>query len=288
MTVRLAHATDIHWFAPPGLGDFSFKRIFGTVNLYAGGRRDDFDAVVQAQLVDHLRSIEPDVVLITGDLTAQALIPEFAKARAALQPLLDEVPTLILPGNHDVYAPDAVAEGRFHAAFGPWAGGRPLARLDHGPLTVLGLDPCRPTLLTAAGKIPAAQHEALRATLDDPALDDRVVVLGLHYPPVDRRGAPYVKPSHGLLDAPELIAELGQARKRPALICCGHVHHGYKVDLVLADGTAIPVSNCGTSGHAWQPERGRYAACAAYDLDETGIVDWHFYAHDGTRFVERS
>lgn len=286
--IRLAHATDIHWFAPPAFADLTVKRLFGSANLYLRGRRHDFDPEVQRQLVAHLGALDADVVLITGDLTAQALVPEFEEARRELQPLLDRLPVLLLPGNHDVYAPDAVREGRFRAAFGPWMGGDgPLYRLDHGDLTVLGLDPCRPTLLTAAGEVPAEQKEALRAALADPSLAGRTVVLALHYPIVDREGQPYVRPSHGLLDAPEVIALLDEAPVRPALICCGHVHHRYRAAVRLSDGSAIPLSDCGSSGQAWQPSRGRYATCAAYDLDHNEVVGWHAYEHDGTGFVER-
>lgn len=285
--MKIAHATDIHWFAPPDLGHLGFKRVLGTANLYLRGRKDDFAVEVQAALVDHLQALAPDAVLISGDLTAQALPDEFDLALSALRPLLDRVPTLVLPGNHDVYAPDAVRGGFMAARFGPWMGlqAGPLARLELPGVVLLGLDPSRPTWITAAGRIPEEQLAALARALASPSLDGRPVVLGVHYPPVDRHGAPYTKASHGLLNAAELVAVLDAAPVRPALIACGHVHHGFRSRIVLSDGAEIPVLDCGSSGHAWQPARGRAAAMAVYEVDERGLVGVERWLHDGERFV---
>ncbi len=283
--MRLFHATDLHWFAPPRLADLTVKRALGTANLYLRGRRHEYDPDVQAALVAHAIAEAPDVVLISGDLTAQALDDEFRLAHEALDPLLQRIPTLIIPGNHDAYAPDVVADGRFRRWFGPWCGGEgPVARLDVGSLTILGLDTNRPTWLTANGYVPESQRSALSAHLADPALRDRSVVLALHHPPVDRRGDPYVKWSHGLTDSAELAALLAAAPRRPDLICCGHVHHGFRADYTLPDGDRIPVIDCGTSGHAYEPERGRVASCAAYTFGPGGlrVERWQ---HDGAAFA---
>ncbi len=283
--MRLFHATDIHWFAPPTWRDLSIKRVFGTTNLYLRGRRHEYDPAVQSELVRHALALAPDAVVLSGDLTAQALDEEFRLAREALEPLLQRIPTLVIPGNHDVYAPDAVAEGRLRRWFGPWCGGEgPLARLDVGDLTLLGLDTNRPTLLTANGNVPPAQRAALAAVLAEPALRERTVVLAMHHPPVDRRGDPYVKWSHGLTDAPELADLLAAAPRRPALVCCGHVHHGFRSQLSLPDGAAIPVIDCGTSGHVHDPVRGRSAACAVYTF-RGGALEVERFVHDGARFA---
>ena len=75
--MRIAHATDIHWFVPPTPRQLGFKRVLGTANLYLRGRRHHFDRGAQRALVAHLRRVEADLILITGDLTAQALPAEF-------------------------------------------------------------------------------------------------------------------------------------------------------------------------------------------------------------------
>lgn len=281
--MRLFHATDVHWFAPPSLADLSVKRIFGTANLYLRGRRHAFDPAVQSELVRHAVAARPDAALLSGDLTAQALEAEFRVAREALEPLLSAVPTLVIPGNHDVYAPDAV--GRLRRWFGPHCGGEgPVARLDVGDLTVLGLDTNRPTWLTANGTVPEAQRAALREHLADRALAGRRVVLAMHHPPVDRRGDPYRKPSHGLVDVDSFADFLAGCARRPDLVCCGHVHHGFRAEWTLPDGAKIPVVDCGTSGQTFRPDHDRAAACAAYSWPE-GALAVERWVHDGATFV---
>ena len=294
--MRIAPATDIHWFHRPGLRHFALKRVVGTANLYLRGRRHEFDERVQQLLVDHLRAQKADLVVISGDLTAQSLPEEFEKAREVLSPLLAEVPSLVVPGNHDVYTPEAASEKFFHRWFGPWSGlGGPLARvdvdLDGGDggeperVTALGLDPNRPTWFFASGRVPDDQLEGLAASLADPELADRVVILAIHYPPIGRDGALYDDRSHGLENADALIRVLEQAPKRPALILSGHVHHGFRADITLSDGVRVPVIDCGTSGQRYQPWRGRAASTATYTVTRDGLVSIDRFVHDGERFV---
>ena len=74
-----------------------------SVNLYVRGRVRQFERRVQDAAVDLCLQEKPDAVLITGDLTAMATSNEFAMARESLQPLLNAIPTFIIPGNHDIY-----------------------------------------------------------------------------------------------------------------------------------------------------------------------------------------
>ena len=75
---------------------------------------------------------------------------------------------------------------------------------------------------------------------------------------------------------------------RPCLVACGHIHHGFRADIVLSDGARVPVVNCGTSGQSYQPERRRAAATAVYRVEGNAIVDVERYVHDGDRFVPES
>lgn len=286
--VRIAHLTDVHWLVPPRLRHLAPKRVLGTANLYLRGRRHDFDERVQAQAVEHVRALRPDLAVVTGDLTAQALPEEFVKAKTALEPLLAEVPTVVIPGNHDLYAPDAVRDRLFHNAFERWSGRADpdeLIRASVGPVTLLGLDPNRPTLLHSRGRVPDAQLQGLAEALSDPALAGRVVVLAVHYPIVDRHGQVYDNYFHGLENARELIAVLAAAPVRPSLVLCGHIHRGFRSAVTLADGAAIPVVNCGSSGLAYHPERRRAAAAALYTVHDDGSVEYARWVHDGTGFA---
>ena len=72
--MRIAHATDIHWFVPPQPSDLrSFKRTLGAANLYLGGRRHHYPDHVPGEVVSFIHSLAPDLFCLTGDLTATAL-----------------------------------------------------------------------------------------------------------------------------------------------------------------------------------------------------------------------
>lgn len=281
--MRIAHATDIHWFCPPSVDRLFGKRLLGTANLYLRGRRHDFDEAVQTALVDKIVSLEPDMVAITGDLTAQALPAEFAKARAALQPVLDRFPTFVIPGNHDVYTTGARDEARIRSTFDPWMflDNGPVSRFDLDGVTVLGLDPNRPTFLDASGELPAEQLTALRDELAKPDLADRRVVLCVHYPVVDRHGEVYDNGHHGLINANALIEVLENAPKRPDMILHGHEHHGFRASVTLSD-TAVPTFDCGSSGYAFMPKKKRAGAMCLYTLSAEGIgVERFLYDGEG-------
>lgn len=282
--LRVAHVTDIHWQVPPTLGDLTIKRAFGTANLYLRGRRHHFDRAVQQALVQHLLALEPDLVCVTGDLTAQALDAEFEAAKSDLQPVLDAIPTFVIPGNHDVYTPGAQRERRIQSWFGPWMGsGAPVPRLDVGRVTCLGLDPNAPSLMLASAVLPQDQLDALAAHLADPELAERSVVLCVHYPLLDGRDRIYDNASHGLRNAAAVIDVLRAGPVRPALILHGHEHHGYTSRIELDEGS-IPIYDCGSSGRSFEAGR-RAAAMCVYRVEDGTLAGVDRYVHDGRAFV---
>ena len=283
--MRIAHATDIHWFMPPRLSDLTVRRAFGSFNLYVFGRRAQFDPVVQSALVAHILSLDPDLLVISGDLTAQALESEFNLAHATLRPALAAIPTFIVPGNHDVYTPGAARARRIEQTFAPWMHQvGPISRYDHPdqPVTLLGLDPNRPTWFDASGVLPADQLDALAVALSEPALRERFVGLVLHYPVVDRHGELYDNADHGLRNAGALVEVIRAAPKKPGFVLHGHVHHGYRATL---PGLHVPSFNCGSSGQAWLPDKGWGAAMNVYEVVDGELSGVERYLHDGARFA---
>jgi len=285
--MRIAHVTDIHWMEPPTLNNLNVKRVLGTANLYLRGRRHHFTEEVQNALMAHLLELEPELVVVTGDLTAQALPQEFQKARDALQPVLDRFPVFMIPGNHDVYTYGAQREERIRGVFGNWMGesSAAITRLDCGSVTCLGLDPNRPMYVRSSGMLPEEQLIALAEALHDPALDGRFIVLCIHYPLLDRKGVIYDGGNHGLLNARALIDVLKRAPRRPQLILHGHEHHGFHVDLDL-DGHQVPIYNCGSSGYGFFPKKKRSGAMCVYQVDGAELRGVERYIYDGERFSE--
>ena len=284
--MRVAHISDIHWQLQPRFKDLlSFRRLLGTLNLYLGGRGGHFSSDVQRELVAHCLRLKPDVVVISGDLTAQGTEAEFVLARRMLDPLLASVPTLVIPGNHDAYAADTVRGGWMNRYFQPWRHMHgSLGRLDVGSVTSIGLDPNRPQWLLANGEIPEEQLTDLADLLNGDDLKDHVI-LTLHYPVVDRSGVVYNGRKHGLLNAERLMEVLAAAKRKPDMVLHGHVHHGYRAVMHLG-GAEVPTYDCGASGYAYLPELRRCASMNMYTFAGPGQghrVDR--YQYNGTEFA---
>lgn len=284
--MRIAHASDIHWSLPPRVNRLSPKRLLGAANLYLRGRRKEFSSEVQSALVEAVQREAPDLFIITGDLTALALPEEFRAAREALAPVLDSIPTFVIPGNHDVYTRGSVRSGRMARHFAPWMGEvlpSGLSLLDTGELRVVGLDPNRPGLF-ASGRLPEAQLDDLEGLLaEHPA--ELPLLVALHYPVLDPQGIPYDNRGHGLLNASALIERLAAGPVRPAAMLHGHRHRGYRIDLQLKGG-AVPIFGVGAGGMVRDVSRNRAAALNIYALRDGGIAELRRLQHDGRRFVE--
>ncbi len=222
--MRIIQLSDIHvWrysFNPFRLFN---KRVVGITSLLAGRakrfRLDRLDAVVR-----RVASLEPDHLLITGDLTTTALPDEFADARAALAPLLvDPARVTVIPGNHDRYTSGSVRHQAYEKVFGefmprltfPWL--RPL----DDRTAILGLDATR-SHLSATGRLPLAQLDEARSLVADPATRPRRLIVASHYPvlapPVYTEELAFKR----MKNADEVRAWLATIGRH--LYCCGHVH----------------------------------------------------------------
>ena len=285
--MRIAHFTDIHYTLLPEAAELSPKRALGTVNLVLGRRIRHFDPDVQARLVQSVLDQAPDAVVISGDLTGTALEREFLAAKAGLGALLDAVPTLVLPGNHDRYTHGATRTRRLEAHFGAWTHQRDdgLAALELPGLDIIGLDPNRPTGLHASGLVPASQLAALDAWLTGRGDDARPWLLALHYPVVDRQGAIYDNAGHGLRNARALLEVLRAGRTKPLAILHGHVHHGYSARVDV--GEMVTTLNPGTAGYHYDARKRRSASFCVYEVEGSSLIVRRFQ-DDGTRFNEES
>jgi 3',5'-cyclic AMP phosphodiesterase CpdA len=222
--LRIIHLSDIHvWryaFNPLRLLN---KRIVGMADLVLGRARkfrlERLDAVV-----DRVRSLEPDHLLITGDLTTTALPDEFRAARAALAGLLaDPDRVTVVPGNHDRYTTGSVRYRQFEEWFGAFAPPGPFPWLrEIGPETaILGLDACR-SHLTATGFLPREQMARARTLVADEAARPRRLIVACHYPvaaPTAYATELAHKRMNNAAELADWLAGIG-----PHLYCCGHVH----------------------------------------------------------------
>lgn len=279
--MKVVHLTDLHVQTVPRARELTAKRLVGTANLYLLGRRSKFSRTVQEAAVAAAVAEEPEVVVITGDLTAQALDAEFSEARALLDPILSRFDAVMIPGNHDTYVREEVPGERMRDVFGPWMGdGMPwLHRFDG--VSFLSLETCRAHPLSS-GYTPPRQLEVATSLLEEAR--DSFTFLLLHYPLRGRDGAPYGPRTRALTNARDVEAWLATTDGVQAVLH-GHEHHGYRTT-VHTGGGPIPILDPGASGYNFLPERGRTAHLNVYEVDAEGLHEVRRLRYDGSAFVE--
>jgi 3',5'-cyclic AMP phosphodiesterase CpdA len=221
--LRIVHISDIHFWR------YSFnplrllsKRVLGMASLvFERARRFRLERV--PDVVERVRSLHADHILITGDVTTTALPAEFHAARVALAAWLDDPARVtIIPGNHDRYTFGAHLSRRFERYLGAFAapGPYPWLRMLDPQTGILGLDPTGAGI-TARGKLPRAQLDRARDLVAGPSGLARLLIA-CHYPVAvpspHERGSRHKR----LVNAHEVAAWLRTIG--PHLFCCGHVH----------------------------------------------------------------
>ncbi len=185
----------------------------------------------------------PDLLLATGDLTADGEPEEYAALRRLLSGLV--MPYLLLPGNHDI-------RENLRAAFPdqPWEDGKfLLCAVDDHPVRVIALDTVIP------GEHGGRLCPGRLAWLEDKLAEapERPTIVAMHHPPfvtgiahMDRMG---LEDTSGLADS------VGR-NKQVIRILCGHVHRpvqtmfagvpasiapatSFQVELILDDARSI-------------------------------------------------
>ncbi len=231
--MRLIHITDphltslAHW--RPGLR--AGKRWLSWLSWQTGRRRrhrrERLDSLTTA-----LAAKQPDAWAITGDLCQIGLDAEAAEARDWLNRLASPERTLLVPGNHDVFARDSDGPIRRRWAdylhVDPDSPQWPVTRRFED-LVLIGLNSAIVTPpLRAGGRLGADMRRRLVECLR--AHRGRCRVVLIHHPPLPNT----CKPRKALSDDAELTEILRQ--HGPALVLHGHLHRNR--EWALADGAA--------------------------------------------------
>jgi 3',5'-cyclic AMP phosphodiesterase CpdA len=240
--MRVLHFSDVHVDVPMHdmpFGEMLNKRLVGGANLLLRRKRLFRDAREKlAALARFADEQHVDLAICTGDYTALGTGPELEAARAAIAPLTKRPRGYItVPGNHDLYMPDTLADRRFERYFGDLLGGEwpeyacgdfPAVRLFDDRLAVVTVNSARPNpqIRKSSGRIADDQLAALERLLADPRLSGRAVLIATHYAPRRADGSPdHV--NHGLENADELLALC--ARVPRSAILHGHIHWRFHV-----------------------------------------------------------
>jgi 3',5'-cyclic AMP phosphodiesterase CpdA len=196
MMKTIAHVSDLH---------------FGTV----------IPSIAEGLVAD-LQTLQPSLVVISGDLTQRARRGQFAEAKAFLQRLPQ--PQLVVPGNHDIPFFDVTR--RF---LSPLTRYREFISEEVNPvhaddeLFVVGLNTAR-SFTWQSGRISEEQVCLLKETLQ--RAGSRTKVLVTHHP--------FIPPPYGA--GIELVGRAGLAIPIMAdgevdLLLSGHLHQGYAGDI---------------------------------------------------------
>jgi len=258
----------------------SGKRLLGTANLYLLGRKSKFSPAVQEAAVSAVVAAEPDVVVFTGDLTAQALDAEFSAARELLDPILSRFPTIMIPGNHDTYVRESTPGDRMRDLFGEWMGsGMPSAEVHHG-VRFVRLETCRCHPLSS-GWTPTEQLDAAKELLH--SSEAEYTFLCIHYPLLDRNGMPYGPATRALANA-ESVREFIRTTPGIDAIVHGHEHHGFRTQIDGPNGP-VEILNPGSSGYAHLPEKNRTAHLCFYTVEGGELRAIERLTYDGDSFA---
>ena len=102
----LAHLSDLHLSARPRPLDLLGKRGLGFINWHRG-RKHVFRGEVLEAMTRDLKSLDVDHTAVTGDLVNFSVPAEYVRARAWLETLGSPAAVTVIPGNHDIYVPQA-------------------------------------------------------------------------------------------------------------------------------------------------------------------------------------
>lgn len=260
---RIAHLSDLHFgkIAHPGIVD---------------------------ALVNEVNERELDLVAVSGDLTQRARSMEYQAAAAMLEAF--HAPTIVVPGNHDVY---------------PWW--RPVARIfqplvrfrrhiseEKAPsfrragLAVLGVNSAHGRTVKG-GRIGRRERTAMESFFREVPTDDfKVLVIHHHLTQIQALGPHDI--ARNARKTLDLAGEL-----RVDLILCGHLHISHIEPIEIVPEThRLVIASAGTSTSSRGRRKHRQTNfynvitldAAAFTVEERRYDpdEDHFVTHSTTRF----
>jgi putative phosphoesterase len=159
------------------------------------------------RVIDELNELEPDIVMVTGDLTDMGFRQEFSQAKRLLADIRCEK-VLVLLGNHDARN---VGDEHFADLFGSRS-----VELCHRGVHVLGLDSSEPDL--DSGRIGRDRYRWIEERFAAETDEFNVVAMHHHLVPVPGTG----RERNIVHDAGDLLKVL--ATNSVDLVLCGHKH----------------------------------------------------------------
>lgn len=172
--------------------------------------------------------VQPDAVLVSGDLADHAADAEYEQVREVLARL--DAPAYVLPGNHD-------DRGSLRRHFGvPGDGAEPVRyAVDLGPLRLIALDTTRPG--EDAGELDTQSLDWLDAELC--AAPEQTTLIAMHHPPI-LTGVPAA--DELVLPAADRGALAAVVERHPQVrrLVAGHLHRTISGELAGRPAVIVP------------------------------------------------
>lgn len=177
-------------------------------DLHVGSLAFNEDLLIK--VINEINELNPDVTIITGDITENGYYMEFEKVAEYLDTI--ETPLLVIPGNHDARH---VGELCFSEIIKNRYGSLNLKNED---IKIIGLDSSEPDL--DYGKVGRAQQEFMEKELLEAQKDNLYKIIALHHHiiPVPMTG----RERNVLSDAGDILQSIIEGDAN--LVLSGHKH----------------------------------------------------------------
>lgn len=168
-----------------------------------------FDEEIFMKAVSEINNLQPDMIVLTGDITNNGYYREFKQAMKYLE--LFEAPLFAVPGNHD-------SRNLGYQSFEELVGERSWKLTKENDFTVIGLDSSSPD--EDRGYIGLPQHLWMEHQLDDCVINDQFSIVALHHHviPIPETG----RERNVLSDAGDILKTL--TTHEVDLVLSGHKH----------------------------------------------------------------
>ena len=184
MNATIIHISDLHFHTyPQNFQKCMSKRVLGMGNLYLR-RAKQYPLQRAKLLVEQIKNMKWDHLVISGDLTQLSLKKDFLLARETLEPLLkDPERVTIIPGNHDRYIHYTSKTDYYKQYFGEFFGNEEIhVRNLNQEWVIVGWDSAHPNdWLTASGTVRRSTIQATENLLNSFPEKTRFIIAN-HYP----------------------------------------------------------------------------------------------------------
>ncbi|WP_458453682.1 metallophosphoesterase family protein [Methanobrevibacter sp.] len=171
--------------------------------------RHDFDEETFMNAAVEINNLDPDMIILTGDITNHGYYLEFEQAKKYLA--MFEAPLFAVPGNHD-------SRNLGYQTFEETIGERSWKLTMDNNFSVMGLDSSSPD--EDKGHIGTPQHMWLEHQLDEGVVNENFIIVALHHHivPIPQTG----RERNVLSDAGDILKTL--TTHEVDLILSGHKH----------------------------------------------------------------